>query len=77
MQELRFVCQVVAARALFLNGRVIAAFIQVISNVPNPKFAISVATKGRASFGFERTLENYDSSVGFGSEVLLKVSRQK
>ena len=31
-------------------------------SVPNPKFAISAAVTG-ANFGFERTLEIYDSSV--------------
>src|ERR1700726_2689969 len=33
-----------------------------LASVPNPKFAISAATTG-ANFGFERTLEKYDSSV--------------
>jgi hypothetical protein len=32
------------------------------ASVPNPKFAVSAATTG-ANFGFEGTLENYDSSV--------------
>jgi hypothetical protein len=46
------------------------------ASVPNPKFAVSAATTG-VNFGFEMALENYDSSVVFGSEVLLKVARQK
>ncbi len=33
-----------------------------VAAAPNPKFAISAATMG-ANFGFEKTLEDYDSSV--------------
>ena len=44
------------------------------SRVPNPTFAVCAATIG-ANFGFERTLENYDSSVDL-DQKFLKVSRQ-
>src|SRR6185437_1562123 len=47
------------------------------SNVPNPKFAISAVISPERTSDSKRTLEDYDSSVDFGSEVLLKVSRQQ
>jgi hypothetical protein len=35
----------------------------MVTSVPNPKFAYRRSVHCWANFGFERTLEDYDSSV--------------